>query len=264
MRTVKVSILSRWTMGVLFECEVDENEQFKMRVAVELAVKQRANLSWANLSDANLSDANLSEANLSEANLSWANLSEANLSWANLSWANLSDANLSEANLSKADLSKADLSEADLSEANLSEANLSEADLSKANLSEANLSKANLSEADLSWANIAKILPDITVPSLHRKILAAIEAGGELEMSSWHKCETTHCRGGWSVNLAGTAGRVLEACLGTSVAAALIHIASCPALEGKVPDFLASNEDALADIRRLAELEPPLETEVVT
>ena len=78
-------------------------------------------------------------------------------------------------------------------------------------------------------------------------------------MGSWHACETTHCRGGWAVMLAGT-GRVLEACLGTAAAAALIHIASCPALEGKVPDFYASDEDALADIKRLAELEPELET----
>lgn len=35
-------------------------------------------------------------------------------------------------------------------------------------------------------------------------------------------------------------------------------VASCPALEGRVPEFYARNEDALADIQRLAELEPAL------
>jgi hypothetical protein len=79
-------------------------------------------------------------------------------------------------------------------------------------------------------------------------------------MDQWHTCETTHCRAGWAIHLAGVAGKVLEHCCGSNVAGALIHIASSPALEGKVPNFFASNEAALADIRRLAELETMAET----
>jgi hypothetical protein len=89
---------------------------------------------------------------------------------------------------------------------------------------------------------------------LHTRILAAIDQGGSLDMSTWHTCETTHCRAGWAVHLAGSAGRLLEAQFGSGAAAALIHQASCPWME-KVPDFYASNEEALADIKRCAERE---------
>ena len=136
------------------------------------------------------------------------------------------------------------------------------ADLNGANLSDANLRGANLSGAYLSGANLSgaqsTLSPLIKVDSLNRKILAAIEAGGCLDMGAWHTCETTHCRAGWAIHLAGPAGAVLESCYGAPVAGALIYQASCPQLEGNVPDFYTSNEDALADIRRCAEMEPPI------
>jgi len=93
-------IKHRWSGDLLFTIETTS-----WKLAVEAAIRSKANLSKANLSKADLSEANLSEADLSEANLSEANLSKADLSWANLSKADLSKANLSEANLSKADLS---------------------------------------------------------------------------------------------------------------------------------------------------------------
>jgi uncharacterized protein YjbI with pentapeptide repeats len=153
---MKFEIKNRFTGELIFSIETET-----WKLAVEAAIKSKANLSKADLSEADLSEANLSKANLSKANLSKADLSKADLSKADLSKANLSKANLSWANLSKADLSKADLSKADLSKANLSKANLSwanlsKADLSKADLSWANLSKADLSEADLSEANLSK------------------------------------------------------------------------------------------------------------
>ena len=43
----------------------------------------------------------------------------------------------------------------------------------------------------------------------------------------------------------------MEFCMGTPAAAALIYLASDPKLE-RVPDFYASNNDALADMKRLA------------
>jgi hypothetical protein len=167
----------------------------------------------------------------------------------------------SRANLSGADLSWANLSRADLSGANLSGANLSRADLSGANLSRADLSWANLSRANLSRADLYETVKRLaSVPSLHRRMLAAIEAGGTLDMGAWHDsgCQTTHCRAGWSIRLAGPAGEMLEACLGPATAGALIHLASCPQLDGKVPDFYCGDEDALEDIKRLAAMEPEL------
>jgi hypothetical protein len=116
---MKIEILNRWTLKVIFECEADS-----MKVAVELACKQGTYLSDAYLSGANLRDADLSGANLRDADLSGANLRDANLSGANLSDADLSGANLRDADLSGADLSGANLRDADLSGANLSGANL--------------------------------------------------------------------------------------------------------------------------------------------
>jgi hypothetical protein len=42
--------------------------------------------------------------------------------------------------------------------------------------------------------------------------------------------------------------------MGTPAAAAMIYMASDPTLE-KVPDFYCSNEEALSDMKRLAESE---------
>ena len=172
----------------------------------------------------------------------------------------LQSANLRDSNLSDSDLRGSDLRGSDLSDSDLRGSDLSDSDLRDSNLSGSNLSDSDLSGSDLSGSDLSGIEKHIAVPSLHRKILAAVEGGGgTLNMSNWHTCETTHCRAGWAIHLAGAAGAVLEYTYGPSVAGALITRASCPQLNGKTPDFLASNEDALADIKRCAELEPPLE-----
>ena len=110
--------------------------------------------------------------------------------------------------------------------------------------------RANLTGANITGANITGAigLPDApTVPDLDRKILEASEDGARLEMGSWH-CGTTHCRAGWAIALAGAEGAELEKTLGASAAGALIYFRST----GRVPDFFASNADALNDIRKCA------------
>ena len=76
-----VKILNRWTQEIIFsaeiECAPDSSPSIKIGMAVEVAVKSRANLSGAYLSGADLSGANLSGAYLSGADLSGANLSGA-------------------------------------------------------------------------------------------------------------------------------------------------------------------------------------------
>ena len=76
---------------VLFEHEREYNT---IKLTLEEAVKQKADLSGANLRGANLRGADLSGANLRGANLWGADLSGANLSEANLWGANLWGANL--------------------------------------------------------------------------------------------------------------------------------------------------------------------------
>jgi hypothetical protein len=155
------------------------------------------------------------------------------------------------ANLSGANLSGANLRGAYLTGANLRGANLSDAYLSGAYLSGANLRGAYLSGANLRGANLRGVP---VIPEIHRAVYAAASQPHALDMSTWHTCDTTHCRGGWIVSLAGAAGKALEWAMGTPTAAALIYMASDPTLE-KIPDFYASNTDAMEDMKRLAEKE---------
>jgi hypothetical protein len=211
-KKMRFEIKSRWTGKVQFTAEIECSEDTLLSVKLGLAVK------WAFKSGAYLSGAYLSGADLSGADLSGAYLSDAYLSGANLSGADLSGANLSGAYLSVAYLSGADLS------------------------------GAYLSGADLSGAKNTPEIP--VIEKIDAKILAAIEAGGTLDMGSWHTCETTHCRAGWAITLAGEAGTKLEAAVGSAAAGSLIYAKSRP---GKpVPNFYASDDDAMADIRAAA------------
>jgi hypothetical protein len=69
-------------------------------------------------------------------------------------------------------------------------------------------------------------------------------------MNHWH-CGTTHCRAGWVVTLAGDAGKELEVATSTLHAAMLIYSASDPTW--RMSDFFASNTEALADMKAMAE-----------
>jgi hypothetical protein len=73
-------------------------------------------------------------------------------------------------------------------------------------------------------------------------------------MSDWHTCETTHCRAGWVVTLAGKEGKLLEERTSTQFAAMMIYKASSE-IRVFPPRFFESNEVAMADIKRCAELE---------
>jgi hypothetical protein len=88
--------------------------------------------------------------------------------------------------------------------------------------------------------------PDVPiVPLLDSTICRIVNSGeGKLEMGDWHSCETTHCRAGWAVHLAGEAGYALEAKYDSERAGGMIYRAST----GRWPDFFAGNETALKDI----------------
>jgi hypothetical protein len=132
---------------------------------------------------------------------------------------------------------------------------LSGADLSGADLSGADLSGADLSGADLSGAVGLPEAP--TVPGIDAAILERVESGGgHLDMGAWHTCDTTHCRAGWAIVLAGEAGRALEARLGPAVAGTLIYLASRPGVPP--PDFYRTTDAALADLRACAAAADPV------
>jgi len=191
--------------------------------------------------------ANLTGANLRGANLAGAILRSVILTGADLSYAIMRRADLRGADLSGANLSGAIISGAYLSSVNLSSVNLTGVDLTGTNLIGAILTGADLTGAHLR-GNEIPIVPDLDA-AIHAQVYGA-GAPGTLDMASWHTCETTHCRAGWAIHLAGEAGRKLENVIGSCAAGALIYHAST----GRVPDFFASSSDALADICKLAEV----------
>ena len=115
---MKIEIKNRWSGTILFQCEIGS-----LKLALELAVKQGADLEGANLQGAYLEGANLQGADLQGADLQGAYLEGANLQGAYLEGANLQGADLEGANLRGADLRGADLQGANLQGAYLEGAN---------------------------------------------------------------------------------------------------------------------------------------------
>jgi hypothetical protein len=92
------------------------------------------------------------------------------------------------------------------------------------------------------------------IENIHQKIYEAASAPKALDMTDWHTCDTTHCRAGWAVHLAGEAGAKLERQTSTLFAAMQIFKVSSP-IQVSPPRFFESNEVALADMKRCAEQE---------
>ena len=91
------------------------------------------------------------------------------------------------------------------------------------------------------------------IPDIHKAVYAAASPPESLNMGDVHTCANTHCRGGWIVTLAGEAGKKLEQFYNWELAAMLIYDASDPNFQINPARFYDSNEDALADMKRLAE-----------
>jgi hypothetical protein len=91
------------------------------------------------------------------------------------------------------------------------------------------------------------------IKNIHQAIFAAASAEGALNMNNVHQCNTTHCRAGWAVHLAGEAGYDLERRFDWNLAARMIYEAS--GYKISPVEFYKSNDDALADMKRLADLE---------
>ena len=219
---MKYDILNRWTGKVQFTADIDCPESavhsVKVGLAVLLAFKTGASLIGANLDGARLNGARLDGACLDGASLIGARLNGANLNNANLDGANLVDASLNGASLVGA------------------------------RLNGARLNGARLIGVNLDKANLGAGVP--VIPDVHRVVYEAASVPGALDMEQWH-CGTAHCRAGWIVTLAGEAGMHLEERMGTAAAAAAIYLASDPHI-GRMPDFYASNDEALADMQARA------------
>jgi len=114
---------------------------------------------------------------------------------------------------------------------------------------------AYYSAADSCVRRMAEALVRITdlapMPELDATILTALEDGGTLDMEFYHSrgCRTTHCRAGFATTL-HPRGPELEVAFGSRLAGAAIYLAST----GMIPDFYASDDAAMASIRKGAGL----------
>ena len=73
-------------------------------------------------------------------------------------------------------------------------------------------------------------------------------------MSAWHTCDTTHCRAGWIVTLAGQEGKELEKETSTLFAAMCIYNKSSD-IKVHVHRFYDVDKEAMYDIKKCAEME---------
>lgn len=92
------------------------------------------------------------------------------------------------------------------------------------------------------------------IENIHSKILEATTPDGALKMDLWHTYETTHCRAGWVVTLAGKEGKELESRTSTLFAAMQIYKKSSD-IRVFPPRFFESNKIAMDDIKRCAKEE---------
>ena len=96
------------------------------------------------------------------------------------------------------------------------------------------------------------------IENIHQKVFAAASGKNALNMGNWHTGDTTHCRAGWVVHLAGEAGKALEQHTTTAFAAMQIYHKSNPDVPVSPLRFYESNEVAMADMKRCAEEEAAL------
>ena len=95
------------------------------------------------------------------------------------------------------------------------------------------------------------------IDNIHQKVLEATMEEGALDMDEWHTCETTHCRAGWVVHLAGEDGKKLEEKTDTPLAALLIYKKSSQ-IRVSPRRFYDSEYIAMRDIERCAREEVEL------
>ncbi|HEY3499951.1 MAG TPA: pentapeptide repeat-containing protein [Polyangiaceae bacterium] len=221
---MSIEIKNRFTGAVLFTSAAET-----MREAVLAAISAGAYLAGANLADANLAGANLAGAYLAHANLARANLADADLAHANLADADLADADLADARSLPAGVEATDPPEP--------------------------YDRTRAPDYAARAARFRERHPDVpVVEQLDCKILEAVTTGGgELDMGDWHSCETTHCRAGWAIHLAGKAGYDLEKQVGSPQAGRMIYLAST----GRSAYFYGDNATALEDIKRRAAEQQP-------
>ncbi len=112
------------------------------------------------------------------------------------------------------------------------------------------------------WCEFNGIDPNVPykVAGIDKAILELIEKSpNKFDMGSWHGsdcnndnwCNTTHCRAGYAICLAGEEGFKLEKKYGAELAGRMIYAVSRPNKE--LPNFFANTQESMEDIKKCAE-----------
>jgi hypothetical protein len=97
------------------------------------------------------------------------------------------------------------------------------------------------------------------IENIHQKVYAAANSKDDaLNMSDWHTCDTTHCRGGWVTFLAGEKGKALENHTGSTLFSAMMIYNKSSPIKVSPVRFFESNKEAMVDMKRCAEEEAKL------
>ena len=107
---------------------------------------------------------------------------------------------------------------------------------------------------DCTRSKLSKNKPYPKIENIHKSVLEACSAEDALNMLDWHTCETMHCRAGWVVTLAGEEGKKLENETSTLFASMMIYKASSD-IRVSPTEYFKTNDEAMADMKRCAELE---------
>lgn len=156
------------------------------------------------------------------------------------------------AKLAVTEFTDCDLSGADLSGANLDGAYFHNCDLRGVKLSHLPMS-AVLTGSLINFEDLPLNGLDIPyIPDIHQAVYAAVTAEGcVLDMSTWHMCESSHCRAGWVNTIAFGENRLMaEDRVPTPHLALAVYLKAHPTMP--VPSWYAMDSWAMADIEKLA------------
>ena len=179
-------------------------------VAEAISANPRANFARADFANADFANACFAGAYFANAYFAWADFAGANFAGANFARADFADAYFADACFADADFADAYFARANFAGANFADAYFAGAYFAGANFARAGFAGAK-NIPDVAKAQANEPLPPVPViPKIHSTLLSAVTAQGcRLDMSAWHTCDTTHCRAGWVVHLAGEAGKAL-------------------------------------------------------
>lgn len=186
-----------------------ETECTSLKLAIEIAVKDKRNLSWSHLRGAKLRDAELDGAKFDDADLhgsdfrgaslEGASLARVNLRRSNLRGADLASANLRNSDLRRANMRGVDLCRTDLRGAVMRGADLDGADLADTNLCGTDVRRVDLRRADLEDANLAGIIVDWSNRWLIAELLwrHSGENAAREQLAAWIIRKTDWCWPEW-------------------------------------------------------------------